>query len=101
MGDLIENLPIDKTPATLDEKIVLDRYFPIVNDPLVKSKIYIFKDSLIGAILFGLLSQPFIDELIKKIFTFTTNNAFSMLIIKMIIFFFAFFFISNYKFLQK
>lgn len=101
MSELIANLPAEKKPVDEREKYILENYFPTLSDPQTKSRLYLFKDSIIGALLLGFLSLPFVSDLIYKIFPVTENNLYYLLIVKMVIFVFAFFFLTNFNLLKK
>jgi hypothetical protein len=101
MADLISSLPVEKTPADEREKYMLESFFPMLNDPQTSKKLSVFKDPAMGAIIFGLLSLPFVDQLITKVFPITSTNLYYMLFVKMILFTLLFFFVSNYKFFKK
>ena len=101
MPELITSLPVEKAPIDDREKYLLDSYFPVLNDPVTKKKAMLFRDPVIGAIIFGVLSLPFITDLIYKIFPITENNFYYLLGFKMIAFIFIFFFASNFNLMKK
>jgi hypothetical protein len=101
MTELIVNIPSDKNPIDDKEKLILDTYFPSIRDHETKNKIFIFKDAIIGSIIFGFLSFEFVDNFIYKIFPSSSVNKFYLVGLKMIIFCLFFFIITNYYLFKK
>jgi len=98
-GDLINELPTDNSSATPSELAVLDKIFKKKNNGKVSKEkndkdekkcrnIYIV--TIIGGIIAGLLSLPFINKIIKSF-----SDSMSVTIITHFVLFCLLFFMTN------
>lgn len=103
--DDINNLPTDNSQLSFKEKKMFDALYPSENVeffqnvaqavPVHSGKVwYAFKDIIVASILFMVLSLPFVDSFITKIFK--SENFYYKLAIKSIIFALLFFIIMNF-----
>ena len=100
MGDVIDQLPDDKSIPSHNELRIVDQLF--------KQKKGIF-DSILGQTkdivvlggLFVIFSLPFVDDLIRKFVTAAANSDYILLGIKALLFVFTYFIINNIYLARK
>jgi len=101
MADLISSLPVDETPLNHNEIHILQTLFKEDNRNDI-SRIFIeLKDSVIGGILFALLSIPQIDELLSRIAPTTKHSPIIRIGLKTIIFIALYWIIINFALSRK
>ena len=99
-GDLIDQLPTDKTSSSHNEILIVDKLFQ-----KKKNMIQVFlcnsKDLLLIGGLFMLFSITKIDEIINKIFPISNNSVFFLTCIKTLAFMITYFIVKNIHFAKK
>jgi len=98
-GDIIDQLPSDKTQPSHDEIRIVDSLFKKkkgVFDKILSET----KDVLVIGILFVIFSIPQIDELIKKVIKITQTSPYILILIKSVIFMLCYF-ILKYFYLSR
>lgn len=96
MADLIKNLPTDQNPLNHYETHIINSLFQEKNKYDIKNIAFELKESLLGGILFILLSIPYADDLVQKFAPNSKNSLLILLFIKGIIFATLFWIITNY-----
>lgn len=99
-GDIISNLPTDKTPPTHGEIQLVDTLFRQKQNTIQ----HIFsgtKDVLIVGLLYVILSLPQLDPLIHKFIPVSSTSPYMLLLIKTLIFMITFFVLKNVYLVRK
>lgn len=92
MGDSIHTLPVDNNPVTDNDKKILSTFF---TTPEASGKVIgEFKEGLIGAFLFIILSLPQVDEIILKFID--QKSPYILILIKAIAFVIGFYIVKNF-----
>ena len=101
MADLISSLPIDNNPLNHDEIHVLQTLFKDENKHDIQNIFVELKDSVIGGILFGLLSLPQFNTLLERFIPITKTSIIMNISIKVIIFICVYWIILNFALSHK
>jgi hypothetical protein len=98
--DNIDSLPTNKNEPTEEEIKTVDSFFLQKKNTMVKI-INGFKDILITAILFIILSLPQFDEIVKKFIKCSNSSIYMLILVKAIIFCIVLFLIKNFYLSQN
>lgn len=98
MGDNILNLPTDNTIPTANELAIFQQLFD-THSKTTKTLVHGLSDVLATSALFLVISSPLTDTLIQKIFP--TNNCYTMLALKTVLFATLYFFLRNLDLAKK
>jgi len=101
MSDLISSLPMDNNPLNHDEIHILQTLFKDENKYDIKNIFIELKDSVIGGILFGLLSTPQFNKLLERFVPITKTSIIMNISVKVIIFIFLYWIILNLALSRK
>jgi len=96
MGDLIEQLPTDKSDITHQEKYILDTLFS-KNISTLNKVMKEMREGVIAGLLFIIFSLPFMDSIIKKIITSANSSPIILMGIKAILFVIVFYVVRNFS----
>ena len=94
-GDLIKNLPTNDSDPTPTEVEILKTLFP------EKSMSFNIKDILLVGSLFIIFSLSPVDSLLKKLFPFTENASYLLVLIKAVIVMILYWIISTFIILKS
>jgi hypothetical protein len=100
VGDVISNLPVDKSIPSHNEIKLVDTLFKKQKSILDKL-LYNLKDILIVGILFVFFSLPHVDTVIKKILPVTDKSTYILIGIKALVLMLLFFIIQNFDLSRK
>lgn len=106
MQDSISNLPTDESLISPKEAQLIKQFFPETSTGLLpmlsnKTYLYVFKEAIIGAILFAILSHPKAKEYIIRFFPSAEKSQLFMTGSLMAVFIILFFFIDNFYSIRK
>jgi len=99
MGDIIEDLPLERDPPNHEEMQLIETFFKEKKSTMNKL-LDGTKDSLLLFVFYILFSLPFLDETIKKFFP-STQSFYMLIMIKGFIFVLAYFTIKNLYLVRK
>jgi hypothetical protein len=99
-GDLIDQLPTDKTVSSHNEILIVDKLFQ-KNKTMIEVILCNSKDLLLIAGLFMLFSITKLDDFIAKIFPISNNSVFFLTAIKSLLFVLTYFIVKNIHFAKK
>ena len=96
MADKIEHLPVDENAPTAKEVHLIEYLFEKKKDgnTFLGGILGGFKEAILGAVLFIILSLPFLDGIIQSCIP-ATNNFVILLIVKTVVFLILFAIIQN------
>lgn len=94
----IHSLPTDQIPPSPQEKQMINTFFPQKG---FQSLCYEFKDVIIIGIIYFVVGLPFIDGIIKSIFSSAQNSSLILLGTKSILFMIIYFIIMNWGYSRK
>jgi hypothetical protein len=100
IGDSIYQLPSDTSVPSHNEIRIVDQFFQqkkSVFDHILRNT----KDMIILGALFIVFSLPFIDNIVKKFVTITSNSPYILIGVKTLLFVFAYFIIKNIYLVRK
>mgnify|MGYP003981706667 CR=1 FL=1 len=97
MADSINKLPTDKSTINHDEIKIVDKIFK-ENENKISNIMNDFRDAILGAVLYIILSMPMVDSLLKSFIPIANNSPIFLMIFKAILFVFLFYFIRNFAF---
>ena len=100
MADLVDSLPVDRTPLRGDEVQVVNMLFN-KNKKETGKIVGEMKEALFGGVLFAILSLPQIDSLIKSLVTVANTSPIFLLGIKALLFAAVFYFVKNLYLVKK
>lgn len=100
--DMISNLPIDKSIPTDSELLMLNTIFKDKEKKsVVKTVMNEAYEPFIIGILFVMLSIPQLDDIIKSNITITQNSIYFLLLFKMVVIMFLFWFVKYFHLCRK
>jgi len=100
MSDLIQNLPTDDSMVNSNELHIINNLFTNEADNINKILLEM-RESILGGVLFGLLSLPQVDSIIQKFVPISRNSPTILLCIKILLFIFIFYILKNLKSVKK
>lgn len=100
MSDLLQNLPTDDSIVNSNELHIINNLF--TNETESVNKIVMeLRESILGGVLFGLLSLPQVDFIIQKFVPLSRNSPVVLLCVKIVLFIFIFYLLKNLKSVKK
>ncbi len=101
MGDKLEALPVDNTPLNHNEIALMNSLFQTTYGDTITKTLASIKDVLIASSIVFLLTLPYSEGLIRKVFPITENSIYFMAAIKAFIFGLIFFVLNNLYLAKK
>jgi hypothetical protein len=93
-GDMIDQLPVDKSVPTQEEIELVDRLFE-KRKSMFDKILYQLKDFLVLAVLYIIFSLPFIDNIITSIISSAATSSYILVGIKTLLFVGFYYVIKN------
>lgn len=100
MADNINKLPTDQNVPNQEELHTINTVFK-ENKKGIKRMFGDMKDAILAGILFGIMSIPQVDNLIKSLISSANNSWIILIGIKIILFIIIFYVIKNFAFAKK
>ena len=96
MADPLRNLPTDQNPLNHYETQVINTLFKEENKFDIQNIAYELKESIVGGVVFMLLSLPYVDDIVKKFVPSAHNSILILIFVKGIIFIALYWVFINY-----